>query len=182
MKARHEHFVASYSEKLAGEDQIPPVMRARLANPSRLAFRVNCEANESLPFTLDGLLNWNRHELSVTPRARAVATFDESGRPVPDAEGTSGTQGTKEEPLRGAAEDIAMLGLVGIRSGQFVTAQERLSDVEASLRTPPAPLETAIEIPARLILSPSQRALWKTPRPKAAASLLKACAQPQVIL
>lgn len=166
MKARQEHFVALYIDQLDGGDDIPRIVRARLANPSRLAFHLNCGANEFLPFALDALTDWSRHELAVMPRARAVTVFDESGRPLRDASGASNAQGKEKntEP-RGAVEDIAMLGMLGIRSGKFVTAQERLSDVEASLRKPPGPLETAIEIPARLILSPSQRALWKTPRP-----------------
>jgi hypothetical protein len=157
---RHKELVKVYLQKLDGGDLVLAFVRARLANPSRLAFRLNCQPDESFDFSLEELTDWSRHELAVTPRARAISVFDESGRPLPDA---SSSSNGKDSETRGAAEDIAMLGLLGIHSGRFVTAQERLSDVEASLRKPPGPLETAIEIPARLILSPSQRALWKTP-------------------
>jgi hypothetical protein len=165
IKSRDEYFVELYLKQLEEGDDIPRSVRARLANPSRLAFRLNCGADESLPFTLNALTDWARHELAVTPRAQAVVTFDQSGRPLSAANGTPEATDQKGAQSKHDSDDIAKLALLGIRAGKFVTAQERLSDVETSLRKPPGPLETAIEIPARLTLSPSQLAVWRIPRP-----------------
>ena len=184
MQQRQEEIRDSYAQVLAGTTKIHAIMRARLANPSRLAFRLNLEPERTLRFNLESLLNWQQHELAVTPRARAVTAFDQAGRvrlaadqkapaqtedaldaEIPELTGKQQAADEKKDPagLQGAVEDVSMLRLLGFRFGQFVTAQERLSDVEASLRRPPEPLETAIEIPARLILSPSQTAQWKIP-------------------
>jgi hypothetical protein len=186
----------AYLQVLKGLDLIPPRTRIRLANPSRLAFRVGCgtphfegrpsreerKLQGSIGFSFESLTDWTQHELAVTPRARTGVNSDESGRPAidagrPKADGSQGTSAPKAQGGGGATgstapdtrvpptDDEAMLEQLGIRAGPFVTAQERLTDVEASLREPPGPLETAIEMPARLILSPSQRAFWRTPGP-----------------
>ncbi|MEL6701810.1 MAG: hypothetical protein AAFO58_09060, partial [Pseudomonadota bacterium] len=53
----------------------------------------------------------------------------------------------------------AMLDHLGFHSGPFVTAATRLADIQSALQSPPGAFETAIEIPARLVLSPHQDAL-----------------------
>lgn len=128
-----------------------------------------------LPFSFDALTDWARYDLAVTPRAREAAAFDEGGvlirRNVTE-------EGRREDDS--ASADVAMLKSLGIRSGQepkrqqpgrsrdwgkkLRTLQERLTDVEASLSIIPDDLQTAIEIPARLILSPSQKGQWRTRR------------------
>lgn len=128
-----------------------------------------------LPFSFDALTDWGHYDLAVTPRARQAAAFDDVGvlirRDI--------SEGGLDDDSAGA--DIAMIKSLGIRSGQVTTrpqgpgrsrdwgkelrtVQERLADVEASLRVVPDELQTAIELPARLILSPSQKAQWRTPR------------------
>lgn len=131
-----------------------------------------------LPFSFDALTDWVHYDLAVTPRARQAAAFDEAG--VLIRRGV-GEEGKSEDDSPGA--DIAMLKSLGIRSGQepkrpqrpgrprdwgkkLRTLQERLTDVEASLSVTPNDLETAIEIPSRLILSPSQKGQWRTRRNK----------------
>jgi len=129
-----------------------------------------------LPFSFDALTDWAHYDLAVTPRAREAASFDEGGvlirRELND-------EGQSEDDS--ASADVAMLKSLGIRSGQepkrpqrpgrprdwgkkLRTLQERLTDVEASLSVIPDDLQTAIEIPARLILSPSQKGQWRTRR------------------
>lgn len=181
LNSRDKFVRKRYVQELEGGEALKEVASARLANPSRLAFRVNCgpaplasdrrqsdHADDTIEFSINGLTDWTKHELAVTTRARAVVSFDEAGRPLPDVvvQGNGSMGGASQSPSdqTAAAEDVAMLRMLGIRSGRYVTAQERLADVEASLRRGPGPLETAIEIPARLILSPSQRAQWRTPR------------------
>src|SRR5262249_25621669 len=44
-----------------------------------------------------------------------------------------------------------------------VSVGQRMAEVYASANTAPTPLETAIELPFRLILSPAQDARWRTP-------------------
>ena len=128
-----------------------------------------------LPFSFDALTHWGHYDLAVTPRARQAAAFDDSGVLIRRDISESGLEDYS------AGADVMMLKSLGIRSGQVTerpqgpgrsrdwgkslrTIQERLADVEASLRVVPGDLQTAIELPARLILSPSQKAQWRTPR------------------
>ncbi|MDM0001213.1 hypothetical protein QTI24_21585 [Variovorax sp. J22P240] len=129
-----------------------------------------------LPFSFDALTDWAHYDLAVTPRARQAATFDDAGTLI---RREIGEEGSGEDDSSGS--DIAMLKSLGIRSGQLTqrpqrsgrprdwgkqlrTLQERLTDVEASLSVVPDDLQTAIELPARLILSPSQKGQWRTRR------------------
>lgn len=146
------------------------LMEGRLANPSRLAFRVSCrdwaevvragrthldqpeEAQASLPragldFTLAALTNFADFELAVTRRAERVYSADEAGR---------------RDRLSRRTVNVspgAMLDHLGFHSGPFVTAATRLADIQSALSVPPGAFETAIEMPARLVLSPHQDAI-----------------------
>ncbi|MBE1282786.1 MAG: hypothetical protein GJ676_05695 [Rhodobacteraceae bacterium] len=146
------------------------LMQGRLANPSRLVFRVSCAdwaelvrldrrhldqpedaaarvPRSVLPFTLAGLTNFSDFELAVTRRAARIYAPDESGR----------LDRLSQRTL--SVSPGAMLDHLGFESGPFVTSATRLSNIQATLRHPPGPFETAIEIPARLILSPHQDAV-----------------------
>ena len=156
----------------ARTQEIKATMRARSSGGSRLAFDIECggrqgvqygihgdETGTRLDFSFDALTDWARFDLAVVPRARQRAVFSEGGV----------LQRSKvDDPAKAASdrdnEDVAMLRSLGMRAGRFVTAAERLADVEASLTRPPTMLQTSIELPARLILSPSQHALWRTRR------------------
>jgi hypothetical protein len=207
LQRREDWVKKAYFQTLSGKDPIPSSVRARLSEPSRLAFRLPCGSTQtsrehsarlphvfSINFELSHLTNWGRYELAVAPRARAIVPLDEGGRPTnesielaaenqtssaetngsstPEKESEGVTTTVVTEPTeiqqQGSAKtaesaDMAMLRMLNFRSGQYVTAEERLSEVAASLIAP-NPWETSIEIPARLILSPSQRAIWRTPR------------------
>ncbi len=172
---RKAYVLDCYVREALDDAPLPRIMRARFARPSRLAFRIDCgydaesrrrsrrgpaSASTDLPFSFDALTEWSRLESAVTPRAVKLARFDEGGRASGQVDAPEEDSAPKSEPWR---EDVKMLELLRMRSGSFVTAQERLADVEASLKAP-GPLETAIELPARLLLSPAQHALWRTPR------------------
>jgi hypothetical protein len=204
MLGRQLDVAALYDKALTADPAIAAVMRARLAKPSRLAFRLNPKPGKAICFNLDALLDWQTHELAVAPRARVITPFDQEGRPpalsdsqssqddldagfpelgqksasdkpptAPQKAGGGTTESPSAKPsqklidkgdhaLVGAVEDVSMLRSLSFRFGPMVTAQQRLTDVEASLRAPDS-LETAIEIPARLVLSPSQTAQWRIP-------------------
>jgi hypothetical protein len=146
------------------EDLTNKPTEARLSGPSRLAFRVNCDDFEggggAFPFTLADLTNWSRFDLAVIRRAEKLLAFNSAGRLPP--------HWARSEILDAAA----ILAHQGINPGKTwnsdpksasVTAAQRMAEVHASANTPPTPLETAIELPFRLILSPAQDARWRTP-------------------
>ena len=86
--------------------------RARIAQPSRLVFRLLANSNPRIPYTTEGLLDWSKLELSVSAIADIPAT---------------------------------------------PTDQQR---ADAPTISPPKDIETAIELPYRLILSPNSRVVW----------------------
>lgn len=149
---------------LKGEDPIPDVVRARLSNPSRLVFAIDCgpsthvaeelpphEQKPAIDFSLAALTDWSKHELVVVRRAQKLYETD--------AHGLLGSIDKRVATI----SDKDILLFQGIKPGSFKTSQQRLSDIASSMRDPPRPDETAIEIPARLTLSPSQDAIWITP-------------------
>jgi hypothetical protein len=137
---------------------------ARLCGPTRLAFRINCNDFEpgggSFPFTLADLTNWSRFDLSVVRRAEKLLDFDSSGKLPP--------HWARKEILDPASLLIhqgihpARSWIPGVNS-QRVSVAQRMAEVYASANTRPQPLETAIELPFRLTLSPAQDARWRTP-------------------
>ena len=176
MEKREAWASAVYANLLSKPTAPPALMRGRLSGPSRLAFRVDCRrgAASTKPSPLDSpeetrlafdfatLTDWTGLEMAVMPRAQKPSVFDQAGILVSEA-------ADAKEPTN-ETDDVVMLRMLNFRSGRFVTAGERLADVEASLHTPPNALETSIEMPARLMLSPSQHARWRTPRMLADAS------------
>ena len=170
VKADRDSAANDYTEALKGKDAFTMPARARIANPSRLAFRVRCrdgisvarnrvetldipadapaqEAREELEFTLAALTRFSDFDLSVVRRAEAIYRPSETGR---------------IDALSRRRLDLshgARLDRLGFTSGQFVTAETRLGEIAASLKEPPRLRETAIEIPARLTLSPDQNAV-----------------------
>jgi hypothetical protein len=166
-----------FIEQILGDDPVEfsELSDARLAQPSRLAFRVNCApapgataedaglnyssgassrapnsgqfTYPELAFTFAALTDWSRHEPAVTLRARKLFTGNASGI-VP--------------PIGARAANLAdgdVLAYQGITRGG-VTAEQRLGEIRATLAKKPTPYETAIEIPARLTLSTAQDAIW----------------------
>lgn len=117
-----------------------PVL-ARLSGFSRLAFSFK-EIEEGtqpprlarIAFTAAALCSWNRFDLKVARRARQFP------------------------PTKNAAELVDALKARGIAEGDDTA--RRLEDIIAAT-TPPDRCETAIELPFRLILSPSENATFK---------------------
>lgn len=164
---------------VTGEQPTPDLMGARLSGTTRLAFRINCQplagldgesagtagslgpgprlpgqggsAFVPIPFTFEHLTDWSRHEPAVTRRAQKLFQPLPSGL-LPPLGG------------RGAdATDEAILTYQGISKGA-ITAERRLTEIRGALAVLPTELETAIEIPARLVLSTAQDAVWLTNR------------------
>jgi hypothetical protein len=175
--AREKTVVAKFIEKIVGDDPVgfSELSDARLSQPTRLAFHVNCApapaataeeaglpdnsgaspqmphsgrfAYPDLAFTFAALTDWSRHEPAVTLRARKLFSGNASGI-VP--------------PIGARAANLAdgdVLAYQGFTRGP-VTAEQRLGEIRASLAKKPTPYETAIEIPARLTLSTAQDAIW----------------------
>lgn len=166
--------VALFAEALRGNDKFDVPARARIANPSRLAFRVKCrdgisvarnrietldtpadapaeEVRDRLQFSLASLTRFADFDLSVVRRAQAIYRPSETGR---------------IDALSRRRLDLshgARLDHLGFTSGRFVTSDTRLGEIAASLKEPPQRHETAIEIPSRLTLSPDQNAVVLAP-------------------
>jgi hypothetical protein len=167
---------SKFIKQIVGDDPVgfSELSDARLAQPSRLAFHVNCAPAPNataedaglhyssgaspqtpnsgrftyppLAFTFAALTDWSRHEPAVTLRARKL--FSNASGIVP--------------PIGGRAANLAdrdVLTYQGITRG-LVTAEQRLGEIRAALAKKPTPYETAIEIPARLTLSTAQDAIW----------------------
>ncbi|MER9442020.1 hypothetical protein NKI79_11460 [Mesorhizobium sp. M0340] len=159
-------------------------VQSRLSGPTRLAFRINTEdydpkfATGEIPFTVDALTDFSRFELSVVRRAQKLllSHLDGSRRPAWDTEidqdfahmlvhqGFS-QGGGKLEPVDVQGDpDLADPASARRWSEARVTVDQRLAEVVKLSSEPPTDLETAIEMPFRLMLSPSQDALFRTPR------------------
>lgn len=164
----------------SGRDGIPDIVEARLSGPTRLAFRVNCrpglgdghDANGmpafppasatkpgaagiafgAIPFTFASLTDWSHHEPAVTRRAEKLFREAPSGMMPPLGEQAADL------------DDHRMLGHQGLSAGEDVTGAQRMSEIRASLAQNPTTLETAIEIPSRLVLSTAQDAVWQATR------------------
>lgn len=167
---RHAAVAKAFKQIAVSFDPPSGLVQGRLASPSRLAFRVRCRdgiqearlavdeldlteddraelPRKRLMFSLKDLTRFHDFEMAVTRRAEVVYK--------PSASGLIGLGTQQQVDLNTGA----MLDHLGFATGPNVTPEQRLRDISASLRDPPGPLETAIEIPARLILSPNQNAV-----------------------
>jgi hypothetical protein len=144
---------------------------ARLSGPSRLVFHVDGgyppPLNDprradfagdrdqdfepwpvDIPYTLEALTNWGRFDLAVTRRAERLYSED-GGR----------LRRASLRNVEGRGE--AILSFQGIRPGRSIKG--RLEDLARAAALGPAADETAIELPFRLLLSPSQEGRFRTP-------------------
>jgi hypothetical protein len=132
---------------------------ARLSGTSRLAFHVRC--GDGLPFTVENLTDWSQHELVVIRRAQKLFAYDNAGGlPAPWARDEIIDP---ESMLRFQGISSAS-GLRGFLDGGKASAAQRMSEIFAATTSAPSLLETSIEMPFRLMLSPAQDARWRTPR------------------
>ncbi|TPJ77213.1 hypothetical protein [Mesorhizobium sp. B2-6-2] len=173
------------SDPSGDEMPVRPV-QSRLAGRSRLAFRVNTDDYQDtggeIPFTVDELTNFSRFELSVVRRAqRLFRTYqDGTRRPMWDAERdqdlarmlvhqgfSRGGYGNLAPPTSpdDLCNDPDWVDPSGMNWQEArISVDQRLAEVVKLASEPPTLFETAIEMPFRLHLSPSQDALFRTPR------------------
>lgn len=186
LKTRFDFLFEVYAKDLSGNDNFDEIAEARLARPSRLAFHINCQDRQSLlrsrvselggavaddpddegnvaderrrfgvhalDFSLHDLTRWSGFEMSVTRRAQALAAPDRAGR--------------VDALSRRQIDDGggAILDALGFPSGRHVSSAEWNAHLIGTLKDPPTQLETSIEIPARLALSPDQNAVFLAPQ------------------
>ncbi|KQS72226.1 hypothetical protein ASG39_00050 [Rhizobium sp. Leaf371] len=179
-KATKDKAVKLMIDRLSGQEEIPELAKARHSGPTFLAFHINCtpsaqddpETNclpaasgsspkapgglgtsfSAFPFTFEALTDWSHHEPAVTRRARNIY---------------SPTAGGELPPVADRAGDLdlnKMLVFQGISEAPHQTASQRMREIQASVNETPAPFETHIEIPSRVILSTAQDAVWSTKR------------------
>lgn len=172
-------FTVAFIEHISGREPYDRLAMARLSGRSLLSFRVNFEAAPGdspevnglpghatdspiapgpgaqrfgkMPFTFAALTDWSRHEPHVTQRARKLYEPLPSGA-IPPVAGRVAS-----------IDDHALLVQQGFERGQK-SSEAHLGQVRANLLKRPKGLETRIEIPARLILSTAQNAIWQAPR------------------
>lgn len=176
-----------FTKELKGGEEYEPVTDGRLSGHSRLSFRVNCRdalidarnlehtrtspkpesgtrdyrpdpphghGIDEIPFTLSGLTDWSSMELSVISRAETVFAPAPGGR-LDQASGRSLN-------LHGAAA-LDHLGFLPDADPESRRWHFRAGKIVESLRESPSWSQTAIEVPARLTLSPSQQAIFSAP-------------------
>ncbi|CAJ0849388.1 hypothetical protein AMST5_00118 [freshwater sediment metagenome] len=172
-------LLGSFVEYASGREPVKALVGARLSGSSRLAFRVNCagvaglDAEEAglphgsparadqtadggvvyqpIPFTFEALTDWSHHEPAVSRRAQKLFTALPTGVLPP-----LGNRAAN-------ASDQDILSFQGFTPGP-VSAAMRLSEIRHALLQKPNELETAIEIPSRVILSTAQDAIWLSDR------------------
>lgn len=145
-------------------EQFASVTQARLAGVSRLAFRINCDegsgkrAGGMLPFTLDALTNWSNFDLAVSRRAEVLYET------VPGSADERGP-GRSRLPPRADRAAVGDQGRILAHHGVTPGADlgRRMEEIRGQI-VEPSEWETAIELPFRLVLSPSQAARFRLPR------------------
>lgn len=150
---------ARIEEREAFEEITP----AYLSGPSRLVFHVDGgyppPLNDDdragrrpvpveIDFSLSGLTQWGRFDLAVTRRAQRLYRPDGGRLRRPDLRRIDG-------------DPANLLAFQGIREGRSLAG--RLEDVRTAAGRRPDIDETAIELPFRLVLSPSQEGRFRTP-------------------
>lgn len=174
-----KEFTDAFLKQISGREPYDRLAMARLSGRSLLSFRVNFEAAAgdslevnglpghptdspaapgpgvqrfgAMPFTFAALTDWSRHEPHVTQRARKLYEPLASGA-IPPVAGRVAS-----------VDDHAILVQQGFERGQK-SSEAHLGQLRANLSKRPKGLETRIEIPARLILSTAQNAIWQAPR------------------
>lgn len=162
---------------------LPPI-GARLSGPSRLVFKLPDAVNE-IPYTLEALLSWSDYELAVAPTALPPPTLPQlvqaAGRDgvvavSPRAvDGVGGKLGMRPEAI---ARPVTAIEAKRPQTAIVVSADPRFTAIKSTVGATlpvqalvvdlklrpeiaePTPLQTAIEAPYRLMLSPNRLAGW----------------------
>ncbi len=139
-----QHIVEdAFTEGQAADEG--PIL-SMMSGESRLAFAVPDTVTE-IPYTLEALLDWSRYDLSVAPTA--VLSVSPALAPVlPAPETTSG----QPPVLEG--------GMLPAGMGSDLAVSPALPQYTVPDILEPTPTETSLEIPYRLMLSPSEVGAW----------------------
>ncbi|MGA8184893.1 MAG: hypothetical protein WB819_14770, partial [Terriglobia bacterium] len=155
--------------KTTGE---PPIL-SRLAGSSRLAFIVPASVAE-IPYTLESLLNWTQFEQSVTPLAKPPVRLT-LGQPVTTSSGKS-VREPQVQAIQNSPQYYQQVAPSPIMQAEPVTnskkknnKRNRQSVIQQQTQArffnlaqvkEPEIYQTALEVPYRMILSPSYYAGW----------------------
>lgn len=159
------------------EQTAPPPVRARLADSSRLVFAVPKDV-EAIPYTLESLLDWSKLEPSLSPLAQPPPDPPRRMLPpkragtivVPEVRALQpGDVARRDDltrpsgklvvaaPATAAARGVSLDPVSGLRlapTAELIMPRIPLKPSE------PTDLQTAIEAPYRLVMSPNQTAGW----------------------
>lgn len=185
----------------ADREAIGEYAEARISGPSRIAFHVNTDDHEgsraggAIPFTVEGLTNWASMDMAVIRRADSPVLMPERGaiqqrgvrqrsESVADYLAFHGISSADASTVRYDAA-LRRDGWEKWRAGPrfarpyaYRTIEQRMGEVYAGVRDRPDDFVTAIELPARLHLSPSADAHWKTPSRSVRRAALAASLSP----
>ena len=153
-KVKAEITAEYWKEQLKQGTDVLPVdlpVYARLSGISRLVFQW---PDKAIAYTTDDLCDWEKFTLQVAKRARAFLPKPETIEKTAAAIDEQKRIDEEQKRIGDALEER------GIRRGGS-TAQ-RLIDIVKATEAGPANLETAIELPYRLILSPAETAKFVT--------------------
>lgn len=149
-----------------------------ISGESRIVFKIPSTVN-NIPLDVKELLDWDKYELMVNGRAKQPAgnniVIPPSGRfkiigdklnarvvsrtNTKARKRTSPARGmTKEE--RKAANNMLITQTMNSRADAIVNVRENLTMLAQAPVGPPAELETSLEVPLRLYLSPTKLAGW----------------------
>src|SRR5262249_827768 len=141
-----------------GDNKLPLMTRARLSGPTQVAFQVVTDETNpeqqpwSAKFDIVSLTDFSKLDLKVVRRAMRY-------------EGPPLAQDKAENPVS-LAKELAHFGIeefpddIGTDKDRWLKRMENIR----SLMSEPNCFETAIELPTHVMLSPDNRAKWRTPR------------------
>ena len=176
-----------------GQDKFVTPADARLAGPSRIAFRLNPDDFQSthvggrIRFSLEDITDWGSMDMAVVRRAERLMVQPSKG-PLPPRwqrkvstdqsdillfQGISSDGSARNKSAERSKAAVAVPDANGAtpsddgRSSNFMRGMrrpsQRLAEIYSSAKNGPGAFETALEHPFRLFLSPAQDASWKTP-------------------
>ena len=150
------------------ETPAQPPVQARISGPTRLAFSIPNEIKE-IPLTLESLMSWEMYEPSLAPVAlppkAAVSAGQVKAQLKPAASVSASTTSLKTPAASSVVAYTAPVLLPGGVPRQNIY-QLRMSKVPAQIGlamlklAPPSAVQTAVELPYRLILSPNHFNVW----------------------
>ena len=155
-----------------GSESLPaPPVQSCISGPSRVVFNVPA-GSKPIPYTIEGLLDWTHFEMSLNPRAhdappsplKAIGPNSPLTPVVMPQPKTPIGAGARVRERLSVPATIKPVGTVGmVKGGVIPIVRPNLALVDTALLlkvTAPGPMQTAIEAPYRLMLSPNVMAGW----------------------